>query len=111
MWEVEGTDEFETWFGSLKEDERESVAAAVGVLEVLGPSLRFPRTSAVRSSRHGHMRELRIQHLGIRFEFCMHLTLEEQRYCCSVETRPATTGGTTETCRLQMPFTTRSWRN
>ena len=40
------------------------MAAAVGVLEVLGPSLRFPRTSAVRSSRHGHMRELRIQHLG-----------------------------------------------
>ena len=38
--------------------------AAVILLETLGPSLRYPHTSGVETSRHGHMRELRVQHQG-----------------------------------------------
>ena len=28
------------------------------------PNLRYPHTSGVETSRHGHMRELRVQHRG-----------------------------------------------
>ena len=30
----------------------------------MGPNLRYPHTSRVETSRHGHMRELRVQHRG-----------------------------------------------
>lgn len=33
-------------------------------VETLGPNLRYPHTSGVETSRHGHMRELRVQHQG-----------------------------------------------
>ena len=48
-WEVEYTDEFEEWWHSLAEKEQ------VGVDELLGPSLKFPYSSGVKSSRHGHI--------------------------------------------------------
>ena len=63
-WEVEYTGEFEKWWHSLGEEEQVSVAAVVGLLEKRGPSLPYPYSSEVRNSRHGHMRELRIQHQG-----------------------------------------------
>ena len=63
-WEVEVTDEWAEWFGRLEENEQESVAAVVGLLEQLGPQLPFPHSSGIEGSRHGHMRELRIQHGG-----------------------------------------------
>ncbi len=63
-WDVEGTREFETWFTDLSGDEREDVVAVVDLLEARGPRLRFPYSSAIRGSRHGHMRELRVQHAG-----------------------------------------------
>jgi hypothetical protein len=44
--------------------EQESVAASVGLLERLGPDLPVPHSSGVVGSRHGHMRELRVQHRG-----------------------------------------------
>ena len=34
------------------------------LLEERGPSLRFPFSSGVKGSRHGHMRELRVQSGG-----------------------------------------------
>ena len=40
------------------------MAAYVEMLENRGPHLPFPYSSGVESSRHGHMRELRIQHAG-----------------------------------------------
>lgn len=64
QWEVEYTDEFEAWWAGLTEDEQESVAAYVELLERRGPQLRHPYSSAVLDSRHGRMRELRIQHAG-----------------------------------------------
>jgi hypothetical protein len=63
-WEVEGTDEFKAWFQSLTDGERSDIAAVVDLLEEKGTSLGFPRSSDIRGSKHGHMRELRIQHKG-----------------------------------------------
>jgi len=63
-WEIECTDEFEVWWSSLTEDEQESVAASVRLLEERGPALGFPHSSAINGSKHGHMRELRTQHGG-----------------------------------------------
>ncbi len=64
IWEVEYTNEFEAWWNRLTEDEQESVTAVVGLLERLGPDLPYPRSSGIKGSKHGHMRELRIQHQG-----------------------------------------------
>lgn len=64
MWEVEYTDEFGQWWDGVDEPEQISVAASVGLLETLGPTLPFPHSSGIESSRHSHMRELRVQHKG-----------------------------------------------
>ena len=63
-WTVEGTDEFSEWYDSLDDAEQASVIAVVDLVEEHGPSLRFPHSSDVVGSRHGRMRELRIQHQG-----------------------------------------------
>ncbi len=63
-WIVEYTDQFDEWWESLSEDEQDSVAATVGVLEERGPTLKYPISSGIESSRHSHMRELRMQHQG-----------------------------------------------
>ena len=63
-WEVEYTDEFEEWWSGLDVEEQVSVQAIVEVLAEIGPSLPFPYSSDVKSSRHGNMRELRVQHRG-----------------------------------------------
>jgi hypothetical protein len=63
-WEVEGTDEFAEWFLSLSDEEQVDVGRVVELLVEHGPSLPFPYSSGVESSRHRHMRELRIQHAG-----------------------------------------------
>jgi hypothetical protein len=63
-WEIEVTDEFTAWWKDLTDDERESVRASVTLLEELGPNLPFPHSSGIKSSKHGRMRELRVQHEG-----------------------------------------------
>jgi len=63
-WEVEFTDELGQWFESLSEAEQDSIDRAIGLLEARGPALPFPYSSGISTSRHGHMRELRIQHKG-----------------------------------------------
>lgn len=63
-WEIEYTDEWGAWFQELSEAAQDEVAAVVGMLEELGPQLPHPYTSGIASSRHGHMRELRIQVKG-----------------------------------------------
>ena len=64
MWEVEFTEEFETWWGTLDAEEQESVAASVGLVEQLGPNLPRPHSDTVKGSKHSNMKELRIQHRG-----------------------------------------------
>jgi hypothetical protein len=63
-WDVEYTDEFGEWWVSLSEEEQESLAASVQLLEERGPMLGFPHSSAINGSKHNHMRELRTQHDG-----------------------------------------------
>jgi len=63
-WTVEYTDEFELWWDGLTDAGQEDVSAAVELLEVKGPQLPFPYSSGINGSKHGHMRELRIQHQG-----------------------------------------------
>ena len=63
-WEVEYTDEFESWWETLSEKEQISVDAIVRLLERFGPALAYPYSSAISSSKCSHMRELRIQHGG-----------------------------------------------
>ncbi len=64
QWEVEYTDEFGEWWDSLKEAEQESIRSGVMLLGTFGPNLRFPHSSGINGSKHGCMRELRIQHAG-----------------------------------------------
>jgi hypothetical protein len=63
-WDVEGTDEFTEWFVGLSDGEQIDVGRIVELLVDHGPTLPFPHSSGVESSRHRHMRELRIQHEG-----------------------------------------------
>ena len=60
-WIVEFTDEFEGWWTELDEAVQDAIDRVVGVLEQRGPTLPFPHSSDMQGSRHGNMRELRIQ--------------------------------------------------
>jgi len=61
---VEYTDEFGVWWATLGEAEQEDVAAYVSLLEERDVRLGHPHSSGVKGSRHGHMRELRVQSGG-----------------------------------------------
>ena len=63
-WNVEFTDEFENWWTELDDSVQDAIDRAVDLLEVRGPTLAFPHSSDVRGSRHGNLRELRIQAAG-----------------------------------------------
>lgn len=64
MFDVEFTDEFRQWWVGLREDEQDSIAAVVGLLEDQGPELRRPYADTLRGSTLRNLRELRIQHHG-----------------------------------------------
>jgi hypothetical protein len=63
-WDGEYTDEFEDWWNHHSEAEQDDVAFGVGLLEAYGPAVKRPYADVVASSRHPHMKELRIQHRG-----------------------------------------------
>lgn len=60
-WDIEYTDDFGEWWARLSEAEQDEIDVVVRILEERGPRLGFPYSTRVVSSRHGHMRELRIQ--------------------------------------------------
>ncbi len=62
--EVEYTNEFETWWKGLNENEQETVAAYVQMLEEFGVGLGHPYSTDIRGSKVSHLRELRPQHQG-----------------------------------------------
>lgn len=63
-WEVEYTNEFSSWWQTLNDGQQNDVAAVVGLLAERGPNLPFPFSSSVNSSKHSHLRELRVQSSG-----------------------------------------------
>lgn len=63
-WEVEYTDQFGQWWQALLESQQDAVAARVELLTEYGPELAYPYFSDIRGSRHGGMRELRVQSGG-----------------------------------------------
>jgi hypothetical protein len=58
--EVEYTDEFKAWWDRRPPADQRAVERIVDMLGVKGVGLRYPRSSDVLGSRHGHMRELRV---------------------------------------------------
>ena len=63
-WDIEYTDEFETWWVGLDEEEQIDIDAVVGLLEEKGPHLPYPYSSDIKGTRYKAIRELRIQHNG-----------------------------------------------
>jgi hypothetical protein len=63
-WDIEYTDEFEGWWDERDAKEQVSVCASVDLLGLFGPCLCYPHSSDIKGSRHGNLRELRIQHRG-----------------------------------------------
>jgi hypothetical protein len=63
-WEIEYTDEFGKWWDTLTEEEQDSIAVSVGLLERLGPNLPRPHSDTVKGSKFPNMKELRTQHDG-----------------------------------------------
>lgn len=63
-WDVEHTDEFAAWWHELSEAQQEDITATVLLLMEHGPQLPFPHSSGIEGSKHGHMRELRVQSGG-----------------------------------------------
>lgn len=64
MTSVEYTEEFEVWWNALSEREQNDVSHVVDMLAEHGPRLPYSYSSSVEQSRHGHMRELRVQSGG-----------------------------------------------
>ena len=63
--EVEFTDEFEAWWNTLSGDEQDLISAVVLRLSDEGIALGYPYSSAIKTSRHKGMRELRINNKGL----------------------------------------------
>lgn len=63
-WDVEVTDEFKAWLVSISERDRGAVGRGIDLLALKGPALGAPQSSAIMSSRHSRMRELRVQSGG-----------------------------------------------
>ena len=61
-WDAEFTQEFGEWWDSLTEEEQDDVAAAVGRLTEIGPTLGRPHVDHIKSSVHANMKELRVPH-------------------------------------------------
>jgi hypothetical protein len=50
--DVEFADEFGEWWDELTAEEQDSVATSVRLLEETGPTLDYPHSSKVATSRH-----------------------------------------------------------
>ena len=63
-YEVEFTDEFESWWDGLNPDEQDSVRYSIQLLQAEGVNLKRPYADTIRGSKFANMRELRCQHEG-----------------------------------------------
>jgi hypothetical protein len=69
MWEIEVTDQFIEWWGTLTFEEQQSVSGPVSLLEQRGPGLARPTVDTVTGSRHANMKELRAGTIRVLFAF------------------------------------------
>ena len=69
MWDVEGTDEFAQWYHARTDEERESINAAITLLEARGPSLGRPLVDTLSYTRLPNLKELRPPDTFIRILF------------------------------------------
>jgi hypothetical protein len=61
-WNVEVTDDYLNWFGSLDAGLQDALRTDIEILEKLGPSLGRPYVDSIKGSRHSNMKELRTMH-------------------------------------------------
>jgi hypothetical protein len=61
-WTVEVTDQFESWWHQLTEDERISVDGMIRVLEAQGPGMGAPYSIELAASRFPQLRQLTVPH-------------------------------------------------
>ena len=86
MWDIEVTDQFDEWWSTLTDDQREAVTDRVDVLAERGPDLGRPIVDRIHSSRHQSMKELRAAKGGaLRVLFCFDRV--DMPSCCSAATR------------------------
>jgi hypothetical protein len=85
-WDIEYTDEFGGWWATLIEPEQESVKASVELLGEFGPNPRYLYSSGITTSKHDHLRELRIQHAGRSYRCYTPLTRAAAPFCCCLAT-------------------------
>jgi hypothetical protein len=101
-WAVEYTDQFETWWDSISEDEQVEISAKVELLQKFGPVLPRPHADVITTSRHANMKELRGKVKARRLRVLYASTPGERRYCCSAAIKPTIRTGTRSSCRLPM---------
>jgi hypothetical protein len=56
VWEIEVTDQFDEWWSTLTDEQREAVTDRVDVLAERGPDLGRPVVDRIHSSRHQSMK-------------------------------------------------------
>lgn len=68
-WEIEYTDQFGDWWGTLTTSEQRAITKAVEQLEQRGPTLGRPSVDTIKTSRHANMTELRPRAGNLRILF------------------------------------------
>lgn len=69
IWEIEGTDEFASWYGGLDENDRARIDDRVDLLAATGPTLGRPVVDVIVASKHKKMKELRSGTIRVLFIF------------------------------------------
>jgi Helix-turn-helix len=101
--EAIATDEFADWYGDLDDAGSEDIDVAVSLLEALGVTLGFPRSSAIEGATFA-FGSSESSPSGARFGFSTHSTPGVRPCCSSAATRPATTAFTNEWSRSPSGF-------
>jgi hypothetical protein len=69
-WDVEGTDQFDRWYGGLDREETRAVNAAVDFLANSGPGLGRPFVDTIDGSQVANLKELRPKRNGCMTTSC-----------------------------------------
>jgi hypothetical protein len=81
MWNVEYTDDFGEWWDGLDEGLQDAIDRSVGLLESVGPFVSRPHADTVRGSRHGNMKELRVQASGEPYRIFLRSIRGVRQFC------------------------------